>query len=434
MKTTLHTLIAVLLGTLPALAAALTGVNPTGVNVNASGVTSVFLTFQGVTPTEVSTRAFWCGDITVPANTVVDFDPCVPGTLFGNLPVRNDLSRRSGVATSNLSDVMTIPRSVARRAYQQAEDGAESPFYYVREFLDTATGQRLYVAVTCRLAGGGARVPLALTNVQIAFTGEEVQTMLEVAQDAVPPSFGARIAYNGSGRIRGRWEVVLPGDPQPEPEDLLPEASLPPEQRGLQKRYLQIGRFDQYWPPGDTAYVPGPDPALLPTSAAGPYQVLLRIEASADREGNSNAVEGTVISGGVAGFPLPPLRYYVADDRSAAASGIVLLSPGPRQPVSAQPEFTWTTELDVAAYRIEFRTADNTFLSAITLPPTASYRPPPNFWDRANARSSWRVIGFDAGGSVIAISPERSLQPGTRMPAGLQADGQKPSADDMNQQ
>lgn len=401
-----------LLGLLPVPAVALTGVHPTGVNVNASGVTSVFLTFQGVTPNEVSIRAFWCGDITVPANAVVDFDPCVPGTLFGNLPVRNDLSRRSGVSASNVSDVMTIPRSVARRAYQQAEEGAESPFYYVREFVDTATGQRLYVAVTCRLAGGGARVPLALTDVQLVFGDEAAETILEVARDGVPPSFGARIAYNGSGRIRGRWEVVLPGDPQPDPEDLLPEASLPPEQRGLQKRYLQIGRFDQYWPPGGTAWVPGPDPALLPTSASGPYLILLRIEASADREGNSDAVEGTVISGGVAGFPLPPLRYFVTDTASAAATSIVLLTPGPRQPVSLTPEFTWTTDLEAAAFRIEFLTDDEAYFSAVTLPPANRYVPPPDFWQRTAARSRWRVIAFDEGGRVIAVSAERRLQPG----------------------
>lgn len=410
MKTISRLLIVCLLSAASGLALAVTGVHPTGVNVNASGVTSVFLTFQGVAPAEVSSRAFWCGDITVPANTVVDFDPCVAGTLFGNLPSRNDLSRPSGVAVSNLTDVMTIPRSVARRAYQQAEAGAASQFFYVREFVDTATGRRLYVAVTCRLAGGGARVPLALTDVRLAFEGEDEATFVEVGRDSVPPPFGARIRYNGSGRIRGRWEVVLPGDPQPEPVDRLPEASLPPEERGLQKRYLQVGRFDQYWPPGGTAYVSGPDPAALPTAAEGPYQVLLRIEASADKEGDSDAVEGRIVSGGVAGFPLPPLRYYVVGGNGGTTTGIRLLTPAPGQPVSARPVFTWRFDHAADLFRVEFVTDGQVFLSALLPAAIAEYRPPPDFWQRTGRESRWRVVAFDAAGNVLAVSPERALQ------------------------
>ena len=111
-------LILILLGTLGGIhsAGAVTAVNPTGVNVRSTGVTTVFLTFQG-TAGQTAVDAFWCGEITVPANTPTPVDPCVPGTLFGHLPVRNNLSTPSGTGGfANTTDIMTIPASVARRA------------------------------------------------------------------------------------------------------------------------------------------------------------------------------------------------------------------------------------------------------------------------------------------------------------------------------
>ena len=138
-------------------------VSPTGVSVNAMGATTVFLTFGGVgslTPAE----AFWCGDL-VPASPDLG-QRCNPATLFGQLPARSDLSRRSGTGAGAFTDIMSIPPSVARRAYQAAVRGATSTFFYVRRFRNTA-GPDQYVVVTCRLTGGGARVPLALTDVRV---------------------------------------------------------------------------------------------------------------------------------------------------------------------------------------------------------------------------------------------------------------------------
>jgi hypothetical protein len=43
----------------------------------------------------------------------------------------------------------------------------------------------------------------------------------------------------------------------------------------------------------------------------GAHQILLRIEATDDREGDSNIGTGTVNSGGVAGFPMPVFRYFI---------------------------------------------------------------------------------------------------------------------------
>ena len=85
---------------LPALSWSLTGVNPTGVNINRHGVSTVFLTFHG-TANETPGDAFWCTRLNAPPNVVTSSNPCVPGTLIGALPARFDLSRPSGLLASD---------------------------------------------------------------------------------------------------------------------------------------------------------------------------------------------------------------------------------------------------------------------------------------------------------------------------------------------
>src|SRR5690606_10976638 len=104
-----------------------------------------------------------------------------------------------------------------------------------------------YVAVTCRLTGGGARTPLSLTDVTIAFNSNK--PVLQVATGELLPAIDAHIAYTGTGRLTGRWEVVLPGEEMPSRFDLLTEASLPLEERPKQRRYTQLARFNVFLPP-----------------------------------------------------------------------------------------------------------------------------------------------------------------------------------------
>src|SRR4030095_6721730 len=139
-------------------------VNPTGVNVNSHAATTVFLTFGGMNNYRPA-EACWCGALT-PAAPDLGFK-CDPATIFGCLPARYDLSQQSG--SSAFTDIMSIPPSVARRAYQAAVDGEESRFFYVRRFVSAAGGPDQFVNVICRLTGGGARVPFAITDVKLAF-------------------------------------------------------------------------------------------------------------------------------------------------------------------------------------------------------------------------------------------------------------------------
>lgn len=399
---------------LPSGALALTGVHPTGVNVNTHGTTTVFLTFQG-TEGQVSTEAFWCGDITVPANTVTDFNPCVPGTLYGFLPQRLNFSQPSGTqGVSNTTDIMNIPASVARRAYQDAARGERSAFFYVRRF--TGAGGDQYVAVTCRLTGGGARVPLALTDVRLRFvTGEGERPIAQLARDAVPPPITARIQYNGSGRLKGRWEVMMPGDPEPTPEDLLTEATLPVERRGLQQRYTVLDRFDVFLTPTGRIDLPGPDPARIPTRVDGPYKILLRVEATADKEGDSVTLAGVATSGGVAGFPMPVLRYFVSPERQALGmvdeGRLRLLRPLPGQVAeSGQPvTFAWEDTAGAVVYELSVAREDETVLSAMLRAGTEVYTAPPWLADHAAVPLRWRVRALDAAGRAQSSSEWRTL-------------------------
>lgn len=384
--------------------------HPTGVNVNSQGATSVFITF-GDLDEQVPVEATWCGEL-IPATPDVGFK-CDSSTLFGRLPIRFDQSRLTGNG-SIFTDIMSIPPSVARRAYQAAERGETSSFFYVRRFVSLVGGPDEYVFVTCRLTGGGARVPLALLDVELAFEPEA--TVLSVPTGSVPPPFSATLTYNGTGRLRGRWEVIQPGDEPPDSRDLLTEATLPPEERPLQRRYSLLERFDVYLPPTGRIELPGPDPSRLPNEVDGLYQVLLRIEASDDKEADSDraaagAAGGVIHAGAVAGFPLPTLRYFVGtatEGELAGAEGdLRLLAPAEG---TAEPpvRFAWTLMENVLTYRLEVEREEDgeTVLAAVLQQGIGTYAAPP--WLEGEGLR-WRVVARGPGGDSVASTPWRSL-------------------------
>jgi len=389
--------------------------DPNGVNVNASGATSVFITFGGLRG-QAPAEALWCGAL-VPAAPDSGFK-CDPGTVFGRLPLRYDVSR----ATSTVfTDVMSIPASVARRAYKAAQGGDRSSFFYVRRFVSASGGPDEYVFVTCRLAGGGARVPLALLDVQLGFASGE--NLASVRPGSRLPPLEARIVYNGTGRLKGRWEVVLPGEEIPNTRDLLTEASLPVEERPLQRRYAPVQRFNVFLPPTGRYTLPGPESSRLPTSVDGLHILLLRIEATDDKEGDSNlalagAGTGIVHSGAVAGFPMPVLRYFVGSvegaDLGSPDASLRLVLPAEEATLAAgqPPEFTWSESGAASLYRIEIvRPASGPLLEAILHPGVGAYRAPS--WLREKAAEGivqWRVLALGPAGETTAETPWRSLR------------------------
>jgi len=396
-------------------------VNPNGVNVRASGPTTVFLTFQGLDAGERPVEAFWCGAVQpgVVGGAVTASDPCMPGTLYGRLPLRHEQARLStSGGFTNLTDIMTIPATVARRAYQDAAAGLASDFFYVRRFAGGPGGER-FVVVTCRMSAAGARAPLALLDVRLQFDGAGAGAVLPVvARGAELPRFAAHVLYNGSGELRGRWELVQPGDPEPTEDDLLTEATLPIEQRGSQRRYRLLGRFQAHLLPGGELTLPGPDTRGLRLDADGPYKILLRVEASDDKEGQSQTGGGRVVtSGGVAGFAMPVLRFFVgaADQLAAIAArplaSVELLSPGVAEamPSGQPPRFTWLDIEGAALYRLEVEGDGQPVLAAYVKPLIGQYTAPAFLRDQPAAALRWRVVALDAQGRPLGQSEWRSL-------------------------
>ncbi len=388
--------------------------HPTGTNVNSQGATTVFISF-GNLRNQIPVEAAWCGKL-VPATPDIG-SRCDPSRLFGQLPLRYDQSQL-GANGASFTDIMTIPASVARRAYQAAQNRRSYEFFYVRRFDSTVGGPSEFVFVTCRLAGVGARVPLALLDVRLAFATRA--PVLAVERAAVPPPLAAEIAYNGTGRLVGRWEVVLPGDEPPAGRDLLPEASLPPQERLLQRRWTEIERFNLFLPPTGRVTLPGPDPKRLPTQIEGLYQVLLRIEASDDKDADSNlglagAGDGIVHSGAASGFPLPVLRYFVGSVPAGLVPG-ELAQLAPADDAELGPEaaldFSWTLASSVLLYRLEIADANATLLfSVVVQQGIGSYRAPPFVREKAVAGAlRWRVVAIGPNDSKLAETGYRILR------------------------
>jgi hypothetical protein len=407
-----------------ASALAINAVNPTGVNVRSNAPNTVFLTFQGLESNEKAVEASWCGTVIsgISAGSVSSVDPCVPGTLFGKLPIRFDRARPSvGIAQTNLTDIMVIPESIVRRAVQEGRGGLNSDFFYVRKFTGGSTGDK-WVVVTCRLAAGGARTPLSLIDVQVLFSNQPDNTRFYNVRpgDAIAP-FHAVIQHNGTGQIKGRWELVRPGDPEPEVSDLLTEASLPVELRALQKRYLTISRFSQFVPPNGIVRIEGPNPSLIDTQIEGGYRILIRIEASDDKEANSEIGSGQVVrSGGVAGFPMPTLNYFVsklnANEATGAGTpkelrpiGLVLPLKDGRITTSQPLFFDWIVVDNAKNYLIEFFSPNGLVMSAMTELSRYS-APPPWRKDKLSVATTWQVTALDMKGNAIARSELRNVR------------------------
>jgi len=395
-------------------------VSPNNVNADSQGATSVLLTFGRLNRRRPA-EATWCGAL-IRATPDLGFK-CDPATIFGQLPTRYDQSTRSGIDA--FTDIMSITPAVARRADLLACVRDTNTFFYVRRFVGT-TGQggaqSEYVPVIIHQTGDGGGAPFSLTEVRLTWAAGNPIPF--VKRGEVLPRFEAEITYTGAGRLIGRWELVKPGDRQPEPRDLLTEATLPIEERGTQKRFSQIERFNIYLSPNGRIILPGPDPSRVDVSLIGSYGVLLRIEASDDLSGNTDlaavgAGGGIVYTGGVAGFPLPVLKYYVgggsyqpvAPDSSTSTSSAGEPDPPGAEPAPLLPadratlpadkpvEFNWLPDVKAATCILEVEDLQgNQIVSAILTSDKNTYRAPP--WLKhtvGDAVARWRVVCVDKG-------------------------------------
>lgn len=398
-------------------------VNPSTVRVNAQGATTVFLTFGGLAE-YVPVEAAWCGKL-VSAAPAVGLR-CDPATIASQ---SRATVNGAAVVGGRFTEAMSVAPAISRQAYQATVAGQlPGYFYYVRRFASTAASKAplpdQYVAVLCQLsASGGVGVPFTLTNVTVR--SDLDAPVLFVQTGATLSPLRAELQYTGTGRLRGRWEIVLPGVEWPSARDLLTEGSLPVQERGLQRRYTELERFNVLLSPNGRYTLPGPNPQRLPTAVDGTYLVLLRIEASDDKASDTNlgafaAPGGAVHNGASAGFPMPTLRYVVGKTGSGLAATqsrrrVPLLLP--RDGASVAPDagltLSWGEERGAKNYRVELeRTADGTsVLAAIVGQGARAYDVPP--FVRAgvtDGKVRWRVIALDESAREIRYSEWRSLR------------------------
>ena len=390
-------------------------VSPSETTVYSQGATTVLLTF-GNLGVRRPVESTWCGNL-IPAAPDLGMK-CDPTLIFGRLPIRYNQATLSG--TNAYTDIMSVTPSVARRAYLDAARGSTATFFYVRRFVSTGGGPDEYVPVTLRLGGNGAAVPFSITNVRLLWDGGS-RTVPFVKSGEALPRITAEIFYTGSGRLIGRWELVKPGETQPSQRDLLPEASLPAEERGTQRRFAQVKRFNVFLPPVGRTVIPGPETQRIEKNANGMYLLLFRIEAVTDGLNQSNlqtvnAGQGTLNSGGASGFAMPTLRYYVGTGGAQVDEFNAIdyqLAPADMAEfgVTQQIVFTWPAVTEAKYYRLTIQDAAGAeIFSAVALRDTRSYRAPSWLLERATTdQLRWRVTAVDAKGAKLNETVTRTL-------------------------
>jgi len=393
-------------------------VTPAVVSVRSDGATTAILTYSGLggySPAE----ALWCAKL---ASSAGHGAACDPSAIYGQaLGVM-----RSASPGGLFIDVMSVSASVAQRAYEAALAGQPARFYYVRRFQSNsaikAYAPDQYVVVTCVLGGSGANAPFALTNVRLRT--EPDMPVLFVKRGDRPPPWTAEIAYTGTGRLRGRWEVVMPGEDGPSAHDLMTEGSLPSAERGLQRRYRELERFNVPLLPTGRFTLPGPDPARLPVSVDGTYLILLRIETSDDALSDTRiaGLGGTTVihNGAAAAFPMPTLRYIVGATGAPTTPARIPQSVRLRLPlsgISMAPDsaltLSWTADRNAVRYRVEIESQPDgaTVLSAVVSADVGHYDVPPFVLTQTTSgRLRWRVVALDDSGRDVARSEWRTIQ------------------------
>lgn len=394
-------------------------VSPAEVTVYSQGATSVLLTFGNLGNRRPIESTF-CGSLISAAPDLGM--KCDPATIFGRLPVRYNQARLSG--TNAYTDIMSVSPSVARRAYLDATKGANSSFFYVRRFVvnGSPAGPDEYVAVTLRMSGNGAAVPFSLTNVRMLWDSGN-KTVPFVKSGESLPRITAEIFYTGTARLIGRWEIVKPGEEPPTQRDLLPEASLPVEERGSQRRFTELKRFNVFLPPGGRTLIPGPENARIDKTIEGMYLLLLRIEAAQDGLNRSdlqnvNAGQGTVDSGGSAGFAMPVLRYYVGTggvsqvDEFNAALNVLRPDDETQFNMSQNILFSWPSISEAKIYRLDVEDLKgDVVFSAILLRDTNTYRVPAKLLaPELQTVLRWRVIAIGVDNKSLNVTPSRTLR------------------------
>ena len=399
MKKTAAALIAVVVAlTAPFVggpARAALNVSPPTVNLDPTGPTTFVIRFFEDDPdtTFTTTEAFFCTAIAIgsPGN-------CAIGSVLGRLAPALDRGSTSSRVRA-ITDVVTVPYSVVRRARVQALGS----FLYVRSFTRIGPGDVtdvVVIGVLLRLIGGPASSPLSLTRVDVF--GEEperrrVRFITFDRDNLETGSIKADITYTGVGLLTGWWEVRTPADPPVRELDRFPEASLSQAERVQQRTFRRVQRVRVQLPATGRTTLDGPRYAELPADVPGVYEVLLRIDVVRDPQARETlAVPGEpaeLFFGATAGFALPTVEYRVGtrlgqiEEREIAAR--VVAEPSGRLGVA------WTPITD-RPYVVEVRVTDGATgeTRSLVAPARTGVAFLPDAW----------VRGRDAAGLAFTVS------------------------------
>ncbi|MES2978889.1 MAG: hypothetical protein V4731_10735 [Pseudomonadota bacterium] len=378
----------------------LSSVSPGQVALATGGRSSRLITysFDGAASTPVG--SFVCSQLVAPPiHGATTSNPCAPGAQSFALTVESSGFTAQPVVggRSRASETVAFPEAFARLSSALARASGNSSLYFVRQFQNGN-----FAVVQLQALGSSLADPLTLTDVRMFFrTGRGRQPTVTLSPgEAVPPSI-AEIDYTGSGTLRGRWEVVEPGLPAPSPSDLVPEASVVRSERGMQRRYRLVERFEYSLGPTGRFELPGPDPARLPVRLNGGYFLLLRIEAVP--AGNRS---GASAEDGAAAFSMPVLVYQVGtgiDGSTALASRFVnLIDP----PAGSAPAIAWRPIPEARSWRVELANDAGVIVGSKFLRAgETSYRLGGALARQTRGKAiKWRVQAFDAGRKPIGRS------------------------------
>lgn len=275
-----------------------------------------------MTGADAPVQGYFCSQL-IRGVTPLDQYPTSPCPRGSELMVE-PASQFSMTSAKSARETLTVPGDVSLYMYQRLRPLGQTTFYVIRRFsgLPAAggvAGAGTFIAVPLRLSGAASQMPLTFNKVELTFQHNGGRLpMRVVTRDTSVGPLEATVDYQGTGLLKGRWEVVQPGDPEPTRLDLMTQASLDPEVQLQQQRYLQVGTFEQSLYSGRRVVVPGPPPEALPTSQPGRYLVLWRPEATPSNASRMGARVVDLPAGGMAGFPMPTLTYYVTEQAGLA--------------------------------------------------------------------------------------------------------------------
>ena len=294
--------------------------------VSPNADTSVYVSYV-MKGADAPVQGYFCSQL-LAGVTPLDQYPASPCQRGSELMVEPD-SQFSMISEKSARETLTVTGDVSLYMYQRLRPLGQSTFYVIRRFSGAPAagglpGKSTFIAVPLRLSGAPSQMPLTFSKVELTFQHNGGrQPMRVVTRDTSVGPLVATVDYQGTGLLKGRWEVVQPGDPEPTRLDLMTQASLDPELQLQQQRYLEVGTFEQTLYAGRRVVVPGPAPDALPTSQPGRYLVLWRPEATPSNNSRLGGRAVDLPSGGMASFPMPTLTYYVTEQSGLDARSAV---------------------------------------------------------------------------------------------------------------